>query len=234
MSWFKIMKPDASQDLQISEYALEEFSSLNIEKNKPAKAAHVHVQNIRGDRIKEIEAEPGSIGGKLSAIERDAYERGFASGERAGHALGMKKVDAQYRHLEELIEIISDLQEEILKTATDDILTLTLAIAQRVLHQELSHRWEYVNGYIHEAIKKIGPADSIKIRIHPQNLEKLTSERTELIESVQGLKSINFQADENLLPGECIVESRDRTVDARLESQLSIIEQELNNRDGKT
>lgn len=219
MPWFKIMKQDGLEDLRISEYSLE---------------ALFPVQNHKENHSREADEQPAPIGGKLSAIERDAYERGFASGERAGRELGLKKVDAQYRHLEELIEIISHLQEEILKAATDDILTLTLAISQRVLHQELSHRWEYINGFIREAIKKIGPADSIKIRIHPQNIEKLTSERPELIELVQGLKSINFQPDENLLPGECIAESRHRTVDARLESQLSIIEQELNNRDGKT
>ncbi len=47
---------------------------------------------------------PDQIGGRLSAIERDAYERGFASGERAGRELGLKQVEASHQLVARLIE----------------------------------------------------------------------------------------------------------------------------------
>lgn len=178
--------------------------------------------------LKEVSGSLGpSIGGTLSMIERDAYERGFASGERAGSELGLKKIEAARQTLVALIEGLTSLKEEYLAAAEGDIFKIAIAAARRILRQEIEQSPEKTLRYIQEAIKKIGQAEIVTLRVHPQDMERLTKERTSLAQLIETTRWLKFEPDAHLLPGDCVVESADRMVDARIDAQLSLIEQEL-------
>jgi flagellar assembly protein FliH len=92
---------------------------------------------------------------------------------------------------------------------------------------ELSQNQEVVLGYVREAIKRVGPTDTILIRIHPKDMERLTLEHAKLLQLSEGLKWLKLEGDPGLHPGECVVETHDRVIDAQIESQVSIIEKML-------
>ncbi|HET6466277.1 MAG TPA: FliH/SctL family protein [Nitrospiria bacterium] len=161
------------------------------------------------------------------ADERQAQERGFSIGERAGREVGLKANEAVLRTLESLLEEIKDLRQELLKTAEKDIVKISIAIARKIVRQEIHQHPEWLEGFIQEAVKKLGKTDTLTIRIHPQDLERLHNEQAGTVQLIDEVKWLRFEPDAALQHGECVVSSREQTVDMRIDSQLAIIQQEM-------
>lgn len=170
---------------------------------------------------------PDQIGGRLSAIERDAYERGFASGERAGKELGLKQVEASHQLVARLIEALQKVKPALLENAEKEILQIAVAVARRILRQEFSHNPEHLLRAIRAVLQKMGQIESLVIRLHPHDLERLRKERNKVVELVGNVQWFRLEPDASLLQGECLVESNAQIVDLRIDSQLSVIEEEL-------
>lgn len=162
------------------------------------------------------------IGGGLSEIERDAYERGFAAGEEAGRVLGIKKIEPAQKLLSGMMEELDHLQMELVKAAEQDILALALAVAQRILGKELNASRPHILKTIQEGIAKIGQSDQIIIRLAPSDIEMFAREETPLSNLIKPGGKIKIESGETLLSGECIVEGQERMVDARIKSQMAI------------
>jgi len=169
------------------------------------------------------------IGGRLSGIERDAYERGFASGEKAGREFGLKQVEATQQLLARLLEELQSIRPTLMKNAEKEILQLALAVARHILRQEIRQNPERLLGSIRAAIQKLGQIETLVIHLHPQDLERLRKERNQVVEWIGKAQGLRMEADATLQPGECIVESNDHIVDLRIDSQLSVIEDTLLN-----
>ncbi|MDC4226344.1 MAG: FliH/SctL family protein [Candidatus Manganitrophus sp.] len=170
---------------------------------------------------------PDQIGGRLSAIERDAYERGFASGERAGRELGLKQIEASHQLVARLIEELQKVKPALLENAEKEILQIAVAVARRILRQEISHNPEHLLRVIRAVLQKMGQIESLVIRLHPHDLERLRKERNKVVELIGNVQWFRLEPDASLLQGECLVESNDQIVDLRIDSQLSVIEEEL-------
>ncbi len=178
----------------------------------------------------------GSFGGgeerltprEIEEIGRESFVKGFAAGEESGRNLEKKATEASCQILSHLMEELRDLKEVLLRSAEADILKIAIAISRRVVREELSLNPEIVMRYIREAIKKIGHAETVTIRINPQQLERLSQERSKIFDLIEGAKWLRFEPDMKLAVGECILETPDRMLDARIDSQVSIIEQRLN------
>ena len=205
--WSRIVRPDLTTERDIVSYDLPKVANPETG------------ESLGGGRLTPAERE---------AIEREAFVKGFAAGEESGRELAMKAVDATTQTLARLITELTEMKDLLRKQAEVDLLKISIAISRRVIRQKLSQNPEVVMEYIHEAIKKIGHAETVLIRIHPQYLDRLTEERAKLMGLVDGTKWLRFEPDIKLMPGECVVETPDRIVDARLDSQLGIIEQKLN------
>ncbi len=169
----------------------------------------------------------GDQGARLTAIEQQAYERGFRAGGQAGREAGLKEVERNYQVLLPLIAEMKHLKEVLLVTVEQDIMVMALAVAKHVVRIELSQNQEVVLGYVREAIKRVGPTETILVRVHPKDVGCLTGEHSKLLKSTEGLKWLKVEGDARLGPGECVVEAQDRIIDAQVDSQVSIIEKEL-------
>jgi flagellar assembly protein FliH len=174
---------------------------------------------------------PDQIGGTLSAIERDAYERGFAAGERAGKELGLKQLEASYQVVSRLIEALQEAKSALLENVEKEILQIAVAVARHVLRKEIRQNPDHLLGSIRAALQKMGQIETLAIHLHPQDLERLRKERNKVVELVGNVQWFRLEADATLHPGECIIESNDQIVDQRIDSQLSVIAEELRKMD---
>jgi len=74
----------------------------------------------------------------LAALERDAFTKGYAQGERAGIEAGGQRAEAMLRRLAATLEELSTLRDQMMRQAEGQLLDLSLAIARRILHREVS------------------------------------------------------------------------------------------------
>src|SRR5579872_615588 len=96
-------------------------------------------------------------------IERKSYERGQADGIAAGRA----QADAELRPvLEQLGKTLSDLsslRSKVRRSAEEDLVKLSLAIARRVMHRELTLDPESISGLVKVALDKLGSREVSRV-----------------------------------------------------------------------
>lgn len=163
------------------------------------------------------------------AIEREAFEKGFASGEKAGFEMGKQKAELIIDRLKNVLSDCNALKEKMLSEFEPQVILLSIAMARKILKEEISLRPEIHRDMIKEAIHKIGKNGSISIRLNRPLYELLINEK----EDFQTLfPDILFEMDTQAPEGGAIVRSQSEEVQTDLDYQLSIIIEELRNQLG--
>jgi len=131
--------------------------------------------------------------------------------------------------LERFNEAVQKLAEErdaMYERAAEETVKLALAISKKVINHEVSINPDMVLGMVRKAMQKIKDGQSIRLRVHPQDLNTLS--QASLDKSDKGgaaFKGLVFQADDSLAPGDCLIETRQENIDASISSQLAVIEE---------
>ncbi len=161
---------------------------------------------------------------ELEAIRQEAYNEGFATGEKDGfHAGQLKarqeaepvlaaKVAGLERIMEQLLEPIAD-QDRNLEHA---IVTLVSHLSREVIQRDLMIDSSQIRQVLREALKLLPMgAENVRIHINPQDFEQVKALRERHEESWRILE------DDSLLPGGCRVETEHSRIDASVETRLS-------------
>lgn len=164
---------------------------------------------------------------RLSDIERMAYEQGFHAGETAGMEAGLesasKEADSLIKTASCLIEKLEGMRQEITERSRKEILKLSLAIARKVVHAEVTVNKEVIVSILKAAVKKLAVKDSVRVRLNPMDAEYISGRKPELLAAMDGVKEMAIEEDPSVPQGGCIVEAGLAEVDARLEKQLEEI-----------
>lgn len=160
---------------------------------------------------------------ELEAIRQEAYNEGFATGEREGfHSTQLKvrqeaeeALAAKLAGLEQLmahlLEPIAEQDTQIEKT----LVHLVAHMARQVIGRELRSDSSQITHVLREALKLLPMgADNIRIHLNPQDFElaKALRERHE--------ESWKLLEDDALLPGGCRIETAHSRIDATMETRI--------------
>ncbi|GBD39468.1 hypothetical protein HRbin37_01750 [bacterium HR37] len=116
----------------------------------------------------------------LESIEKDAYQRGFEAGEKAGFAVGEQKAKVLIEKLEKALKEVANLRERTLKELEPEILELSISIAKKILNAELKLAPEHIVELCKNALKKIERGGQIVIKVNPVLYELFMKHRPEI------------------------------------------------------
>src|SRR5579862_1916575 len=102
-------------------------------------------------------------------IAHEAYQRGFSEGRGVGRDQVKAELQPVLDRLAKNLAELSSLRSRIRKDAEGDLLKLSLAIARRVLHRELTLDPESIQGLIKVALEKLQSRDLCRVRVHPDH-----------------------------------------------------------------
>ena len=125
--------------------------------------------------------------------------------------------------LSETIGEVAGARAEALRRAEADVVKLSMEIARRVLHRELSLDSSALEGLIRAALEKLQAREVYRVRIHPEQQLVL---RACLEQSGRG-GNVEVLSDPSLARGGAIFEMSCGSLDASLETQLQEIERGL-------
>ncbi|WP_068830774.1 flagellar assembly protein FliH [Pseudomonas sp. BMS12] len=161
---------------------------------------------------------------ELEAIRQDAYNEGFATGEKDGFHAGQLKAKqeaevalaAKVASLEQvmghLLEPIAE-QDQELELA---LVNLVSQVTRQVIQRELASDSSQIRHVLREALKLLPMgASNVRIHVNPQDFEVIKALRERHEESWRILE------DESLLPGGCRVESESSRIDASVETRMA-------------
>jgi flagellar assembly protein FliH len=112
---------------------------------------------------------------RLAALERDAFAKGYAQGERAGAEAAATRTEAMLRRMSQTLEELSALRAEMIRRTERQMVQLILAIAERVVHREITLDRGLLVGMARAALDRLGEHASATIRLHPDDYSAIAS-----------------------------------------------------------
>jgi flagellar assembly protein FliH len=152
---------------------------------------------------------------RLAALEREAFTKGYAQGERAGVEAGGKRAEAMLRRVAQTLEELGGLRKTLMQQSERQMVQLALTLARRVVHREITLDPELIAAMAHVAIKKLGVSNPSTIRLHPDDYTVVARDGDRWSGS-----NVSVVPDPSIARGGCMVESDFGNIDGSLDRQF--------------
>lgn len=133
-------------------------------------------------------------------------------------------------NLADSLKLLNQAETERIRRITSseaELLKLASGIAEKIIGSELQSHPEQYLSLVKEALGKVATANSITVKINPED-ERLIQENFPVLQEVfSEPKTIGIKSDQTVPPGNCFVETEHGKVDARIKSQLEGIMKEI-------
>lgn len=173
--------------------------------------------------LKEIEAEVlRKAKEKALLIEREAYDRGFAQGEKDGLELGQKRSETIFHQLQLLLGEMARQREDLYQAHTREMLQLVFCLTRKILQQDLPLPEPVIHKTLQVAFRYVKEQRKVHLHLNPSDYEYLIA-RPQLLPFAQepdGAEGVKMIADPLITRGGCYLETSMGDIDATLESQL--------------
>jgi flagellar assembly protein FliH len=163
---------------------------------------------------------------------REVRDAGYAAGQEEGRR---ELDDARDRLAQMEIDLLHE-QDAFYMQAEAEVVRLAMAIAEKVLAQELETHSALLVEMARAELLRVRDREVVHIRVHPDDLPVLQEARPHLLNTVEGIRELHFIEDRRVGRGGLVYETPSGALDARLSSKLAIIqrglEDALESRDG--
>ncbi len=174
---------------------------------------------------------------RLAEETRRALESGRERGREEGRRIEREalapaaatEADRRRRQTAELVEKFSRECDSYLHNVEQEVVRLALAVAARILRREAQMDPLLLTGAVRVALGQLAATSEIRLRV-PAKEADLWKETMALMPNLT-VKPL-VVADEGMLLGDCVIESKAGTVDLGIRAQLSEIERGFFDRTG--
>ena len=164
---------------------------------------------------------------KAVYLEQEAYEKGFAQGEKDGLELGGKKAIKLIENIESILIELKQLKEKIPKEYEKEILDLIFVITKKIIYREVSSNETALKDTILNALHFAAEKSKVILNVNPEDFNYVEKLRTQLFAEVKDLKSISISSDPSITRGGCFLETSYGDIDSTVETQLKKIYQSV-------
>ncbi len=118
-------------------------------------------------------------------------------------------------------------REQFLHDSEREVVRLAVKIAEKIIGGHLQTHPEAIVGIVREALKSAYRERNLVIKVHPSQVETVSASIQSLLDALGGSREIQVVGWADVSPGGCVVESELGKIDARLETQLRVLEEML-------
>lgn len=166
---------------------------------------------------------------ELQKAREESFNLGFQDGLRAEQEQQKQKLEAYAQQFSDLAIRLEAEFGQVLSDMEEPLLRMSFEIAEKVLRLTIPDKLKSKGllATLQEFFKEVLHAQSVVIRVSPENFEWVQSPKvTESLEqSFPG--SLKFVSDPLLAAGECIVETAEHVIDGTFKHQLENLERNL-------
>ncbi|MFN7914020.1 MAG: FliH/SctL family protein [Vicinamibacterales bacterium] len=163
----------------------------------------------------EVPADPEPARPSFAELEREAFMKGYAQGERSGAEAAARRGEATLRRLAQTVEELAGLRTELVQKTERQVVELALAIAGRVLRREVSLDRELLVAMARIALERLGENVSATIRLNPDDYAFIGAQA-----QVGESSLVRVVADPLVSTGGCLVQSDFGLIDVGIDAQL--------------
>lgn len=107
-----------------------------------------------------------------------------------------------------------------------ELLRLSVKLAEKIIGREINTNKKAIVDIVSTAMRNVRQQQQLIVRVNPIDLPQLEEAKSSFAHSGRA-EFLYFEPDQKVEQGGCIIESEVGTVDARLETQLKILERAL-------
>jgi flagellar assembly protein FliH len=189
----------------------------------------------RHDDTNEVETDPVQIAlTKASSIIREAEEKALLienEARRQGYEKGLELARAEniesVNVLKNVADVVVEKKWKLINDIEDNIVSLAVEIAEKVIGEQIKVSPDVVLSIIKKALMMAAERENLVLRINPEDLEVVKTNKDNIMSSMDGIQKIEIVADRRIGRGGLVLETRVGNVDARIQSQLDQAEQSL-------
>ncbi len=149
-----------------------------------------------------------------------AKQQGFHEGIQQGRNQAVDEVKAAGEKVAQTLAELASVKRKLRNEAELELLKLSLSIARRILHRELSTDPEALHGLVHTALQKLQNREISRVRVYPGGAESVKVS----LERIGAAPAIQVLPDPSLKNGDLIFETSFGELDASVDSQLQEIQ----------
>ena len=194
-----------------------------VVKTEAEQSAQKIIQDAKAEAAKILE----QANSDKSEISKKSYKEGYDKGHEDGFNTGKDEVTRLVERTHKILESVMSRREEILSETEQQIVELVILMARKVVKVLSESQKSVVMANVLQALKKVKGRGCVTLRVNLADV-KLTSEHVQdFIKQVENVQGITVLEDSTVEKGGCIVETDFGAIDARIQSQLSELENKI-------
>ena len=194
-----------------------------IKLNSQSKKASAKVSRFGNADEKESETD----------LFKKQLEDYYALGYREAQEKTRRDVEREYtdklvRKYEEVYKILQQFDESFIdyeKAFEKLVIETAFEVAKKIVQREISND-TIINENVRIAINKIMGANEVRLKLNPSDIDEMTEASKNLIHG-GSFNKIKIEPDARIEHGGCLIETEIGSVDARISTQLSEIQKQL-------
>jgi flagellar assembly protein FliH len=156
-------------------------------------------------------------------IEKEAYEKGFAQGEKDGLELGQRRIEIMIHQFREILLDIERQRKDLYKAFEKEMLQLVVDISKKVIRHELKLHEDIILATLQEALQYVVDRRKLVVHLNPVDYQYLLAHPEGLSLPPDGAGGVKVIEDHSITRGGCFLETSFGEVDATVESQFNEI-----------
>ena len=217
--------------------SLSNAEVANAELSEAKAKLEGEIGGIRSDyerRRQQLESEAKN---NADRIAEKARAQAISEGQVAGYEEGLKKarleVEQEYferfSELAGVIDVVGKKLEgdfsELVKLNQQRLIRVWTEMLRRMLHRQVELNPDTIDSVLSELLSRLSDKNQILIYVSPDDMKHLEGEMdTKFREALRGVKKLELKSDPNIENGSCIVETGLGVYDARWKTQMSQVE----------
>lgn len=156
-------------------------------------------------------------------IEKNAREQALNQARTEANDELTQALEILNKDVNKSLEDLTFLRQEIAANMEEELLKLSIEIAKKVVHREITTDREVIVSLIRVALARLQNRTVAYIRLNPTDYQYLVSNS----ERIAAGKTVELNSDPTITRGGCIIETDFGNIDARIEQQFMEIERSL-------
>ena len=212
--------------LRLAEIAAKEEKAKTIisEARAAYEAMLAEAQQKKEELLAEAQKE---IQDQKEQARKFGHEEGFKAGEKEGAESIRREqqgiIQSANKKAEHTLAVADKEMQEYVQQAEKMIMDMAMRIVEKILPQHFIDAPQIILPLVRKALSKIKDQNRIVVHVAPDNYEFVLMAKSEFQAMLEGTEPLTVKADDTLGNGDCVIESSNGTVDAKLATQLVLI-----------
>lgn len=206
----------------------EQLPTLICRDSEAARAARPLVSQARVLKARVV-AELRGVDQQLEELHQQGQQIVEEARQEAEEIRSQAAEEGRREGLRECMEALGKARAEygiLCDRAESDMVKLAFQVARRIIGHAIEANPEIVRDIVGEALVSARGRQKISVRVNPEDFATVQANRDEYARQMEGIP-VYFEKDSTLERGDCVIDTESGRIDARLHTQLEVLEQAL-------